>query len=154
MKSYFLRLLNYDHFANRKVIELIIQTAANGKPIEIMAHLLTAQQTWLKRLKTSPAPLSPLWPDWSIDEIKHIIESNYNSLFAYLENLQPQSFEQIIAYQNSAGEFQNTVADILAHLFNHGTHHRAQIGTLLKANGTEMPALDYILYIRNYHFEH
>lgn len=149
MKSYFIRLLNYDHFANTKIAELIVQTGATGKPIEIMAHLLTAQQTWLKRLKRTPAPLTPLWPNWPADVFITIIDDNYQQLLAHLETMQPDDFDSVIEYKNSVGDFNNTVSDILAHLINHGTHHRAQIGTLLKMDGATLPGLDYVLYIRN-----
>lgn len=149
MKSYFIRLLNYDHFANTKIAALIMQTGATGKPVEIMAHLLTAQQTWLKRLKRIPAPLTPLWPDWSADMFIAIINDNHQQLLAYLETMQPDDFDVVIEYKNSVGDFKSTVSDILAHLINHGTHHRAQIGTLLKMDGATLPGLDYVLYLRN-----
>lgn len=149
MKSYFIRLLNYDHFANTQMADLIAQTGPAGKPMELMAHILTAQQIWLKRLKTTPAPLSPLWPNWAIEEIKKKIDSNYQDLKDFLEALLTQDYDKAIAYKNSVGDWENTISDILIHLFNHGTHHRAQIGTLLKLNGAQLPMLDYILYIRN-----
>lgn len=149
MKSYFIRLLNYDHFANTKIAELIIQTGATGKPIEIMAHLLTAQQTWLKRLKKVPAPLTPLWPDWPAETFAKIIDDNHRQLLLYVEAIEPHEFDDVLEYRNSVGDFKNTVSDILAHLINHGTHHRAQIGTLLKIDGATLPGLDYVLYIRN-----
>ena len=149
MKSYFIRLLNYDHFANKKIADLIVQTGATGKPVEIMAHLLTAQQTWLKRLKKAPAPLTPLWPNWPAEEFAAIIDDNYQQLLACLETMQPHDFDSLIEYKSSVGEFKNTISDILAHLINHGTHHRAQIGTLLKMDGATLPGLDYVLYIRN-----
>ena len=149
MKSYFIRLLNYDHFANTKIADLIIQTGATGKPVEIMAHLLTAQQTWLKRLKKISAPLTPLWPDWPAEAFTTIIDDNYQQLLAYLEAMQPDDFDVVIEYKNSVGDFKTAVSDILAHLINHGTHHRAQIGTLLKMDGATLPGLDYVLYLRN-----
>jgi uncharacterized damage-inducible protein DinB len=149
MKSYFTRLFNYDQFANRQIANLILQTGISGKSLEIMAHLLAAQQTWLKRCTAQPAPTTPLWPQWPADEFISIIDENHNAIIAYLETLQPQDFDKIIAYKNSVGQFENTLSDILAHLVNHGTHHRAQIGQHLKMAGAELPASDYILYIRN-----
>jgi uncharacterized damage-inducible protein DinB len=149
MKSYFIRLLNYDHFANTKIAELIMQTGATGKPVETMAHLLTAQQTWLKRLKKTSAPLTPLWPNWSAETFITIIDNNHQQFLAYLEMMQPHDFDGIIEYKNSVGDFKSVVSDVLAHLINHGTHHRAQIGTLLKMGGATLPGLDYVLYIRN-----
>jgi uncharacterized damage-inducible protein DinB len=70
--------------------------------------------------------------------------------FTYLDGLQPDDFEKIISYKNSRGDaFENRLSDILAHVINHGTHHRAQIGQQLKSGGLEnLPITDYIFYIR------
>ncbi|MET3979826.1 putative damage-inducible protein DinB [Mucilaginibacter sp. UYP25] len=149
MKSHFIRLLNYDLFANTKIAELLMERAATGKPVELMAHLLAAQQIWVKRLKGLPAPLKPLWPEATAEEIMPIVNANYLELLAYFDSLQPNDFDRVIAYTNSVGYCENSVSDILTHLINHGTHHRAQIGTLLKIDGETLPMLDYVLYIRN-----
>lgn len=149
MKSHFIRLLNYDLFANTKIAELLLERAATGKPVDLMAHLLAAQQIWVKRLKGLPAPLKPLWPEANAEEIMPIVNANYLELLAYFDSLQPNDFDRVIAYTNSVGYCENSVSDILTHLINHGTHHRAQIGTLLKIDGATLPMLDYVLYIRN-----
>ena len=149
MKSYFIGLFNYDRFANRQMADLILKTGASGKPLDIMAHLLVAQQTWLKRCMALPAPTTPLWPQWPAEDFISIIDANHTAIIAYLETLQPQDFDRKITYKSSIGQFENTLSDILAHLVNHGTHHRAQIGQYLKMAGAELPASDYILYIRN-----
>jgi uncharacterized damage-inducible protein DinB len=149
MKSYFISLFNYDRFANRQIADLILETGISGKSLDIMSHLLVAQQTWLKRCMALPAPTTPLWPQWPAEEFLEIIDNNHTAIIAYLESLQPQDFDKTITYKNSAGQFENTLSDILAHLVNHGTHHRAQIGQYLKMAGAELPGSDYILYIRN-----
>ncbi|MCO5935144.1 DinB family protein [Mucilaginibacter sp. RB4R14] len=149
MKSHFIFLLKYDHFANQKIAELIVQTAATGKPVELMAHLLTAQQTWLNRLNKTTAPPANLWPNWSADTLTTINNDNHQQLVACVEAIPEQDFENVIGYTNSVGYCENTITDILTHLINHGTHHRAQMGTLLKLDGATLPMLDYVLYIRN-----
>jgi uncharacterized damage-inducible protein DinB len=55
-----------------------------------------------------------------------------------------------LTYQNQSGKtYTNVVGDLLAHVVNHGTHHRAQIGQLLKAGGlAHLPVTDYIAYLR------
>ena len=50
---------------------------------------------------------------------------------------------------NSKGEtFSNKIKDILFHIINHSTYHRAQIATDLKQNGIEPINTDYIFYKR------
>ncbi|MES2265824.1 MAG: DinB family protein [Bacteroidota bacterium] len=149
MKSHFIRLLNYDLFANTSIVQLIVERGVTGKPVELMAHLLAAQQIWLKRLQSLPAPLAPLWPDANANELMPVVNANYNDLLVFFETLQPEDFDRVIAYKNSVGYFESMVSDIITHLINHGTHHRAQIGTLLKLDGATLPPLDYVLYLRN-----
>ncbi len=45
-------------------------------------------------------------------------------------------------------EFSSRLADMITQVTNHGTHHRAQIGQLLKVDGVNLPITDYIFYIR------
>jgi uncharacterized damage-inducible protein DinB len=76
------------------------------------------------------------------------IEANAHGWKAYLESV--HDFNQSITYQNQSGKtYANVLSDILSHVVNHGTHHRAQIGQLLKFGGLEhLPVTDYIAYLR------
>ncbi len=54
-----------------------------------------------------------------------------------------------ITYLNSSG---NTLADkplapILAHVFNHSTHHRGQISAALTSLGLPAPEMDLLYYV-------
>ncbi|SHL99727.1 Uncharacterized damage-inducible protein DinB (forms a four-helix bundle) [Mucilaginibacter sp. OK098] len=150
MKTYFTRLLNYDKYANETILNAIIKANMPEKPVELMAHLLVAQQIWLSRCKGLPAVGGALWPDWKADTFSDIIAKNSNEWLNYIDSLQENDFEKSIPYKNSKGEsFENKLPDVLAHLINHGTHHRAQIGQQLKFAGADsLPNTDYIAYIR------
>jgi len=150
MKSYFLKLLNYDQFANKAITRAIIEAGEPDKAVKLMAHLLAAQQIWLNRCKGLPATGIALWPDWKTDSFEKIIDENHKYWVAFLDGLEAADFQRAIAYKNSKGDsFENLIADILAHLINHGTHHRAQAGQQLKLAGLEsLPNTDYIFYIR------
>lgn len=151
MKDYFIKLFNYDRFANLQMLGCILAANQSQKAVQLMAHLLAAQQIWLKRCKRLPAPGVALWPDWPATEFKAMIESDHAAWISFLEQADDADFGKLIVYQNSKGDsFNNSLTDILAHLINHGTHHRAQIGQQLKLSGLEkLPASDYIFYQRN-----
>ena len=150
MKSYFLRLFSYDIYANQLLLKSITDAGSPKKAIELMAHLLAAQQIWLNRCKGLPTIGGALWPDWPIESLTDIALQNNESWLAYLDGLALTDFENIVSYKNSKGDgFENKHVDVFAHLINHGTHHRAQIGQYLKAAGVEsLPSTDYIFYIR------
>ena len=150
MKSYFVRLFNYDQFANTQINELLLKTNKGGKPVQLMAHLLSAEQVWLTRCKGINTSGVSTWPNWEVNSFESIIESNHNEWITFLNMLTESDFDKIIRYQSSTGDvFENTLCDILAHAINHGTHTRAQIGQLLKRNENDkLPVTDYIYYVR------
>ncbi|MGZ3756667.1 MAG: DinB family protein [Mucilaginibacter sp.] len=151
MKSYFTGLFNYDHHANHLILETISEADNPPKPVELMAHLLAAQQIWLSRCKGDPVVGAVLVPDWPVDTVAAIIDENHSEWINYIATLTVEDFEKEIFYKNLRGmPFQNKLADILAHVINHGTHHRAQAGQLLKIAGVEsLPITDYIFYMRD-----
>ena len=114
-----------------------------------MAHLLSAQQIWLHRCKGEPVISAILWPDWKADIFEQMINDNHQKWIAFLASLTDNDFERQIIYKNLKGEsFENSLIDILGHVINHGTHHRAQAGQHLKVDGTDLPITDYIFYLR------
>ncbi len=146
MKAYFTRLFEYDRHVNLQITTLIKTTQHSPKVIELMSHLLSAQQIWLSRCEGKPFDSYQLWPKWDVDTFKDIIENNYRDWLAYLST--EADTDRIVAYKNSKGEkFNASLTDILAHVVNHGTHHRAQIGLLLKQDGgIDLPFTDYIYF--------
>lgn len=149
MKAYFTKLFKYDDYANRVILQTITKANNPEEPVKLLAHLLMAQQVWFNRCKGLPPPAGPLWPDWSADVFEGLVTENATNWLNYLDGLQPGDFDKIISYKNLKGDpFENKLSDILAHVINHGTHHRAQAGQHLKASGIDLPITDYIFYLR------
>ncbi len=149
MKSYFIQLLNYDRYANLQVLSLINGSHQPAKPVQLMAHLLAAQQIWLRRCTGQPINGAVLWPDWPADALEQIIDDNHQRWLTFLEKSNDGDFEKSISYKDLKGNpFENRLSDILAHMINHGTHHRAQAGQHLKLAGADLPVSDYIFYLR------
>lgn len=150
MQSYFTRLFDYDEYANKLMLQGVLDNGPPEKPVQFMAHLLAAQQIWLNRCKGLPTIGYILWPDWKDAVVEQTIVENHRHWTDFLQHLKPDDFDELILYQNSKGEsFQNKLTDILAHVINHGTHHRAQIGQHLKLSGAELPPTDYIFFLRD-----
>lgn len=151
MKEYFIRLFHYDRYANLRIADTLLQTQDHAKAEQLMAHLLVAQQVWLGRCIGQPANITSLWPDWKADTFEQKINDNNQQWLDYLERLNENDFEGSIHYKNLQGDdFETKLADILTHLINHGTHHRAQAGQHLKLAGTDLPSTDYILFARQH----
>jgi uncharacterized damage-inducible protein DinB len=152
MKAYFIQLFNYDRYANQLILETIIKAGNTEKSVQLMAHLLAVQQIWLNRCKGEPTIGSILWPDWNANTFEQLINDNHRAWINFLDYSDPDDFDNEVTYKNSQGDpFKNKLSDLLTHLINHGTHHRAQIGQQLKMAGLDLPGTDYILYIRTLH---
>jgi len=151
MKNHFIRLFDCDKYANEVIAKLILNCNNSEKATQLMAHLLAAQQIWFNRCNNLPASTSPLWPDWQAGTFPQIIQNNYDAWSKFIAGLSETDFNSRINYQNSKGdEFNEELVDILTHVINHGTHHRAQAGQYLKLAGLEnLPLMDYILYVRS-----
>ncbi|MGZ3751391.1 MAG: DinB family protein [Mucilaginibacter sp.] len=150
MKDYFIQLANYDQYANLLISELIIKAENPEKPVKIMGHLLTAQQIWISRMRGLPLTGVTLWADWNAETFEHTIKDNHRALVNFLDYADPDDFDKVINYKTLNGDpYQNKLKDILTHVINHGTHHRAQIGQLLKLEGAELPNTDFIFYLRS-----
>ena len=149
MKEYFIRLFRYDRFANLRIADALLQTQDHTKAEQLMAHLLIAQQVWLGRCVGQPGPITTLWPNWKAATFEQKINDNHLQWLDYLKSLSDNDFQGLMHYKNLQGDdLETKLADILTHLINHGTHHRAQAGQYLKLAGTDLPATDYILFAR------
>jgi uncharacterized damage-inducible protein DinB len=92
--------------------------------------------------------VTALWPDWKADTFEKLIDDNYAAWIDYINGLNEEDFQKIIAYKNSKGDsYENQLEGILAHLINHGTHHRAQAGQQLKFAGAEKLPLTVTFFI-------
>lgn len=149
MKNYFIRLFNYNEFANTQINQLIVKKNDSGKAIKLMAHLLGAEQIWLKRCKGILTQAGPIWPDWDAHTVTNVIAANHAEWVAYLNELNEADFDKTINYKNSLGvEYNMLLSDIIAHVINHGTHTRAQAGQHLKLNDDDkLPVTDYSYYV-------
>ncbi|WP_295768660.1 DinB family protein [uncultured Mucilaginibacter sp.] len=150
MKTHFINLFNYDLHSNLQMLDLLFQSNEPDKAVKLTAHILGAQQVWLSRCRKDDAAGLTVWPDWQAVQLKYIMEENHTQWINYIENLSTEDFEKPITYTTTKGvQYTNKLIDILTHVINHGTHHRAQVGQELKKAGIkELPSTDYIFYTR------
>ncbi|HRR10192.1 MAG TPA: DinB family protein [Rhodothermales bacterium] len=150
MKTQFINLLRYNHWANTLVLRSIStlptpNLAANN----LFAHILAAQQIWLNRLRQE-GPSVAVWPILPLKTLHTWMKISHNDWEACLSFWGEEALNESISYQTTSGEsFLNTRAEIITHVLNHGTHHRAQISAQIRATGNTPPAIDYIVFLRS-----
>lgn len=150
MIKHFNKLFEYDFWANIRVIEVITKgNLIDSKSELLFSHILNSQQIWYSRIMGNEKGQTPwdiiLYKEFS--EISRLLHEHWKSL---LKENDVKSLRKTINYKNTSGEkFTNTLEDILNHVLNHSTYHRAQISAHLKISGKNPPITDYIAFARN-----
>lgn len=112
-------------------------------------HILCADLIWMRRLTgvgEHPTKLDAIVFD-DFASLSAAREKEDQRIIDYVESLSDAQLEEIWAYQTLNGTAQRQRRrEILAHLFNHQTHHRGQAHTILTLLGVREPdGLDLLL---------
>lgn len=150
MKAHYQKMFAYNFWANSLFIGCLAQAiVSNSKNFLLMSHLLTAEEVWHCRLLGKNAPLQKLWKEYSVEELQQKAEERQRAWETYLKDCEVPKLTTIIRYKNTLGQaFTMEVQDVLNHVVNHSTYHRAQIAALLRQESIEPPVTDYVVYIR------
>ena len=149
MSQTFSKLVHHLAWADEAVLAALRQTPSPGPQwVELMAHVLGAEHTWLTRLQAVP-PRFAVWPQLTVEECASLARENRETLLALVAQLPDDALQRIVHYRNSAGqEFDSTVEDILLQVFLHGCYHRGQIALAMRQGGAVPAPTDYIGYVR------
>ncbi|HVL71595.1 MAG TPA: DinB family protein [Beijerinckiaceae bacterium] len=104
-------------------------------------HLLWGDRTWLSRFTDVPRPAGgipesvALHPDW--DGLKAARAAFDETIVAWADRLDPAWLEGDLAWYSGAAKREMSAPKwvLVAHLFNHGTHHRGQVHCMLTQAG-------------------
>ena len=140
-------LINYTSLADRKIIDVFLQVSKPMPEAEkLFSHVLNAQHIWAKRIFREE-PEYDTFQIHSIGEYENIHLRNSEFLLQILHTKDP---EELVIYTNSKGDnFVNAISDILFHIVNHSTYHRAQVAAQFRMNGITPPSTDYIMLKRD-----
>lgn len=135
-------LFDYDLWANLLWLECIGAMRSRARALEIVGHIVEAQQTWLERC-LGPEGV----PRRSEDVAKALAAAND----AWKDLVDVGDLTAYVSYtlrDGSAG--MNELGHIALHVVNHGTYHRGQLRGLAEAEGFEgFPETDLIRYFRS-----
>ena len=151
LKDHFLHLLKYNDWATREAAESITGfEKKNQRSVELLSHIVSAQKVWLNRTLQRDVHSDP-WQKHTVEECISHSTSQTSEWINLLESMSEKDLDKRIEYTNSKGEiYNNTIKDIVMHLINHSTYHRAQIATLVRQAGGEPAKTDYIFYQRQF----
>lgn len=101
MKDYLLHLLDYELWANERVINAL-ETVSNppAQVVAVMGHVLSAQHVWYGRLAHESVNTA-IWADIPVSWMLETAERQHRQLVSYLEGLPEAELIQPIEYKNS-----------------------------------------------------
>ena len=160
--AHFQMLARYNTIANERLYETCgrldeeeyrRERAASFRSVHrTLNHILLGDRIWMARFTetghaTTPALGSELYPDFAGLRAARVAEDA--RIEAFLADATEEFLAKEVRYVNSAGEHHGDPAGLLlAHLFNHQTHHRGQVHVMLSQTTVRPPALDMHRAIR------
>lgn len=162
MKRHFAMMANYNHWANVRLYDMAagLPDELYRKPVGVyfkslhgtLNHLLTADRIWMHRLEGKgdhPGKLNATIHD-DLASLREARFAEDQRIINFVGTLDDADFEKPWDYKTLNGTPQrHCVREILAHLFNHQTHHRGQAHAALTLLGVSEPApLDLLVMLR------
>lgn len=141
------RLQVYNNWATTSLLRhLAEQSAVPENTLILMQHIINAESIWTSRI-SSEKPTVGVWEAHTLEECAEIHKQSSEKLSQLLKA--EQGLNTQISYVTSKGDpYTDNMHDILIHVFNHATYHRAQIAKDLRNNGLEPINTDYIQFMR------
>lgn len=141
------RLQAYNNWATESLLshlEKLVNIPESS--LKMMQHIINAESIWISRIILEK-PKVGVWQEHTLQECAKIHQESSGVIKNLLSS--DLDLNRDISYVTSLGDpYINNVHDILIHVFNHATYHRAQIAKDLRNNGLEPINTDYILYVR------
>jgi uncharacterized damage-inducible protein DinB len=147
IKEFFVELLEYSHHCNQAIGTILCDVHHNipEKSVLLFHHILNAQSIWNSRIQPGLTSFE-VWQKHDQQKCLQIDRDNLRDSTRIIDEL---DMDMMIEYTNTRGNtFRNSVYQIVFHIINHSTYHRAQIAAQLKQVGIEPPISDFIIHKR------
>jgi uncharacterized damage-inducible protein DinB len=173
IKAQFKRMADYNLWMNTRVY----QAASGLDPSELHAdkgaffgsvfgtlnHILVADTIWMNRfarhprgflsmagLDSLPYPKNlsqPLYAEF--DQLRVARHAMDLMIIGFCDEALDKDYAHELAYTDLAGRaYKNEFDSLVQHFFNHQTHHRGQVTTLLTQAGLDVGATDLVVMLR------
>jgi uncharacterized damage-inducible protein DinB len=160
MKAHFERMARYNRWANRRLYGAVAQLDESEfhaprsgffpSIAKTLNHLIVADRIWLGRFigKLSEHRRLDEVPYDDFQQLTAAREAEDQRLISFFKELPASRIDGVFDYQNMAGEPRSQpMAPVLAHVFNHQTHHRGHAHAMLSSTRVAPPSLDMVIFI-------
>jgi uncharacterized damage-inducible protein DinB len=114
-------------------------------------HILVADRIWLARFQGHDHHIRALDQQLygELAGLRVARQAEDALILGFVEGLSEADCNHVLSYRNMAGEkLAGKLGRLLAHLFNHQTHHRGQAHDQLSQTAVAPPPLDFLIYLR------
>ena len=165
-KDHLVLMAHYNEVMNAKLLIVLAPLSAAdlvaprgaffGSLLGTLNHILVADLLWLRRMRPQPYGAG-LFPLDVLPDITALTDMPYPDMAAYapvrteldalirvfIDRLSDEDIAAPLSYRNVAGQAHTkTLGLVLSHVFNHQTHHRGQVTTLLSQMGLDFGVTD------------
>lgn len=172
LKQHFELLASYNQWMNAKVYEAAGQLTASdlatdrgaffGSILGTLNHIVVADTIWLKRFSAHPSCLTSLREVADLPNptsLNQMIFDDFSRLrkhrswldekiVNWVSELSEDDLDCVISYRKTKGVHLNRCfSNLILHFFNHQTHHRGQVSTLLSQAGVDIGVTDLLVLV-------
>lgn len=147
MIDFYIDKFQYTFDKNQEMISYLLnhEDQLNEKIHVLISHTLNAHEIWITRILKIPTKYNV----WQLHDWKEMLAIDRENFEMTKQILSSKDLNEIIDYKTSTGEaFSNILHELLFHVVNHSTYHRAQINSELKNLGLQPLVTDYVFYKR------
>lgn len=161
-RAHFLQLARYNVWATRRLLDAValLPEADYRKDCGLffksvhgtLNHLLVGEHMlWYPRFARGVSPTVELNAEIEPERerLGQALKGGAANWLPLIESWPAERFDGVLNYTNMRGQAMSLpFAATLAHVFNHGTHHRGQITAALTACGMPAPELDLVFLLQ------
>lgn len=158
-KEYFSILYDYNYWANERILRaaekvsdagFIAPTSHSyGSLRGTLAHVLAAEWIWLSRWQGVSLTVLPGESDFpTLTSIRGRWREEEQKMRRFVASLGENDLPRVINYTNTKGKpYARPLWQMLAHVVNHGTQHRAEAAAILTDLGHSPGDLDMTVFL-------
>ena len=154
-------LYDYNYWASQRILHATAKLTSEqflaatpmswGSVRDVLTHALGAEWIWRLRCQEGQAPTSlPSPADFpTYDALVARWQAEEQAMRAYVATLTDAQVNGPLAYKTTSGKpYEAILWQILVHVVNHGTQHRAEVAHVLTGLGHSPGDIDFIVYLR------
>lgn len=156
-----LMLFDYSAWANRRILDAAeglsqaqftaLAGLDYGSLRGTLVHILSAQSIWRKRCQEGISPSNPLVEDAfpTLAVLRERWSEEERAMAAFLASLTDADLQRTIHYRTTKGApYEDPLWQLLLHVINHGTQHRAEAAVMLTQQSRSPGNVDLIVFLR------